>query len=196
MPNALDYTVFKFSEEKRKKIRNELNLNEKKIIGHVGRFNEQKNHDFLIDIFYELHKQEANTHLLLIGKGELEEKIKNKISNLGLDEFVTILPPVPNVNEYYMAMDVFVFPSFFEGMPNVVVEAQATGLPCVISDTITKEANITQNIVYRSINEEILNWTKSIISLFNMPRNDMESIFRKKNYLINNIVEMCNKYFF
>lgn len=196
MPNALDYTVFKFSEEKRKKIRNELNLNEKKIIGHVGRFNEQKNHDFLIDIFYELHKQEANTHLLLIGKGELEEKIKNKISNLGLDEFVTILPPVSNVNEYYMAMDVFVFPSFFEGMPNVVVEAQATGLPCVISDTITKEANITENIVYRSINEEILNWTESIISLFNMPRNDMESIFRKKNYLINNIVEMCYKYFF
>ena len=133
---------------------------------------------------------------MLIGKGELEEKIKNKISNLGLDEFVTILPPVPNVNEYYMAMDVFVFPSFFEGMPNVVVEAQATGLPCVISDTITKEANITENIVYRSINEEILNWTESIISLFNMPRNDMESIFREKNYLINNIVEMCYKYFF
>ena len=152
IPNGLDYNFFKFDNEKRNKTRENLKLSDKHIIGHVGRFNKQKNHNFLIDIFYELRKKDQKAHLLLIGKGELEKEINEKLNNLRLSDCVTIMPPVSNINEYYMAMDILVFPSFFEGMPNVVIEAQASDLPCILSDAITKEANITGKLIYKSIN--------------------------------------------
>ena len=178
--NGLDYNVFKFDIEKRNKIRKKLQLEDKTIIGHVGRFNVQKNHEFLIDIFNEIHKKDNNTHLLLIGKGELEEKIKDKIQLLGLNDFVTIMPPVSNVNEYYMAMDALVFPSLFEGMPNVIIEAQATGLPCVLSDTITKEANISEKLTYLSLKESCIQWANSCINIIKTGRKYSKEAFVKK----------------
>ena len=180
--NGLDYNVFKFDIEKRNKIRKKLQLEDKTIIGHVGRFNVQKNHEFLIDIFNEIHKKDNNTHLLLIGKGELEEKIKDKIQLLGLNDFVTIMPPVSNVNEYYMAMDALVFPSLFEGMPNVIIEAQATGLPCVLSDTITKEANISEKLTYLSLKESCIQWANSCINIIKTGRKYSKEAFVKNGY--------------
>lgn len=196
MPNGLDYSLFKFDQTKREKIRKELHLEDKVIIGHVGRFNKQKNHEFLLDIFNEVHKENDKAHLLLIGKGELESEIKEKIAKLGLSNFATTISPVPNVNEYYMAMDVLVFPSFFEGMPNVVIEAQATDLPCIVSDTITKEANITGKISYMSINESAENWSANALKKCDIKRGDNKEIYLKKGYIINENIDSYIKILF
>lgn len=187
--NGLDYNWFKFDIEKRNKIRKELQLEDKTVIGHVGRFNIQKNHEFLIDIFNEIHKKDNNTHLILIGKGELEEKIKDKIQLLGLNDFVTIMPPVSNVNEYYMAMDALVFPSLFEGMPNVIIEAQATGLECYVSDTITKESNITENIKYIELNKSAKEWANQILQKKNIQRKGCKQAYIQKKYMIEQVCE-------
>lgn len=189
MPNGLDYTLFKFDQNKRDKIRKELNLQDKFIVGHIGRFNKQKNHEFLLDIFCEVHKKNDKAHLLLIGKGELENDIKEKITRLNLNDFVTIISPVPNVNEYYMAMDVLVFPSLFEGMPNVVIEAQAADLPCVVSDTITKEANITRKVSYMSINESAEKWSECALKKCDIKREDNEDIYIEKGYVIDKNID-------
>lgn len=196
MPNGLDYNLFKFDQSKREKIRKKLNLEDKFIVGHVGRLNKQKNHDFLLDVFCELNKKNDNAHLLLIGKGELENEIKEKITKLNLNNFVTIIPPVSNVNEYYMAMDVFVFPSFFEGMPNVVIEAQATDLPCIISDTITREANITEKVVYMSIKESAAKWADEILDMNLLQRNDIRDIYSNKGYIINDAINSYVEHLF
>lgn len=187
--NGLDYKLFEFNEETRNEIRKKLHLENKMIIGHVGRFNAQKNHEFLIDIFNEIHKVNDRAHLLMIGKGELEEKIKNKIQMLELNDYVTIIPPISNVNEYYMAMDVLVFPSFFEGMPNVIIEAQATGLECYISDTITKEANITENIKYIELNKSAKEWANQILQKKNIQRKGCKQAYIQKKYMIEQVCE-------
>ena len=196
MPNGLDYNLFEFDEIKREKIRKELGLEDKHIIGHVGRFNQQKNHSFLIDIFNEIHKKDNNAHLLLIGKGELENEIRDKIQRLELDKFVTINAPVANINEYYMAMDVLVFPSFFEGMPNVVIEAQATDLPCVLSDTVTKEANLTGNLIYKSINESAEQWAECAIESIKTIRNSNREIYGANGYIVKDMIEKYESYLF
>lgn len=187
--NGLDYNWFKFDIEKRNKIRKELQLEDKTVIGHVGRFNIQKNHEFLIDIFNEIHKKDNNTHLILIGKGELEEKIKDKIQLLGLNDFVTIMPPVSNVNEYYMAMDVLVFPSLFEGMPNVIIEAQATGLECFVSSTITREANITGFVRYIELDKTSKEWAEHILQKRDIQRKECEKAFIQNKYMIEQVTE-------
>lgn len=187
--NGLDYKLFEFNEETRNEIRKKLHLENKMIIGHVGRFNAQKNHEFLIDIFNEIHKVNDRAHLLMIGKGELEEKIKNKIQMLELNDYVTIIPPISNVNEYYMAMDVLVFPSFFEGMPNVIIEAQATGLECYVSDTITKEANITENIKNIELNKSAKEWANQILQKKNIQRKGCKQAYIQKKYMIEQVCE-------
>lgn len=196
MPNGLDYSLFKFDQTKRDKIRKELQLEDKFIVGHVGRFNKQKNHAFLLDVFCELHRKNDKAHLLLIGKGELENEIKEKITRLNLNDFVTIISPVSNVNEYYMAMDVLVFPSFFEGMPNVVIEAQATDLPCIVSDTITKEANITGKVSYMSIDESVEKWVSCVKGTKKHLRNSNEEIFKKNKYDIKSNIAFYEKQLF
>lgn len=196
MPNGLDYSLFEFDEIKREKIRKELGLENKHIVGHVGRFNQQKNHKFLIDIFNEIHKKDNNAHLLLIGKGELENEIRDKIERLELDKFVTIIAPVANINEYYMAMDVFVFPSFFEGMPNVIIEAQATGLPCVLSDAITKEANISERLTYISLKTDCMQWADCCIKKIESGREYSKEAFVRKRYDISKNIDFYQKKLF
>lgn len=196
MPNGLDYNLFEFNEIKREKIRKELGLENKHIIGHVGRLNQQKNHKFLIDIFNEIHKRDNEAHLLLIGKGELENEIRDKIERLELDKFVTIIAPVANINEYYMAMDVFVFPSFFEGMPNVIIEAQAAGLPCVLSDVITKEANISERLTYISLKTDCMQWADCCIKKIESGREYSKEAFIRKGYDISKNIDFYQKKLF
>jgi len=161
--NAIAVDDFVFNQERRDKICKEFKIEDEFVIGHVGRFNNQKNHSFLIDIFSYVVKKHEKSVLLLVGKGELENAIKNKIKHLGLEDKVIFTGVRSDVSDIMMAMDVFVFPSFFEGMPNTVIEAQATGLYCVISDTITKEAKITELVEYISINDDARVWADSVL---------------------------------
>lgn len=162
--NAIDLDKFKYDEEKRKEKRKELNIEDSTfVIGHVGRFVEQKNHRFLIDIFNEVHKQKENSILLLAGQGPLMEEMKEKVRNLGLEKNVEFLGQRSDINELYQAFDVFCLPSLYEGLPVVGVEAQATGLLCMLSDDMTKETKILQSTQFLSLNQKASEWAKIIL---------------------------------
>lgn len=194
--NGLNYDEFRFDLEKRRKIRKELNIEDKKVYGHVGRFNIQKNHMFLLDVFKNIYEKDKNSVLILIGEGELEQDILNKVKEFNLSSHVLLLGTKKNVNEYLMAMDLFIFPSFFEGMPNVVIEAQATGLPCIVSDSITKEANITGIVKYVGLNNDAKYWADFIADNFKFDRKDYYKEFVEKKYCINDVCDIACKVFF
>jgi glycosyltransferase involved in cell wall biosynthesis len=181
--NAIAIDDFIFNQEIRDKIRKDFNIDDKFVVGHIGRFNFQKNHSFLIDIFSEIIKKHANSVLILIGKGELEDEIKNKIKSLALADKVIFTGVRSDIPDLLMAMDVFIFPSFFEGMPNTVIEAQATSLPCIVSDTITKESNITGLISYLPLDDHPKKWAEqAYIFMNNYKRINTKEIFIKKGY--------------
>lgn len=162
IPNAIDTKRFCFNPGVREKMRHELGLTDKFVIGHVGRFGFMKNHAYLIEVFHELCKMRDDAALVLIGKGELESEIRKKVQDLGLSEKVHFLGTRSNVEDYYQAFDYFVFPSTFEGLPGSVAEAQAAGLHCLVSDKVTREAALTDLAVYRSIEEPAGRWAEEI----------------------------------
>lgn len=139
--NAIDLEKFRYDKSLRDIVRKELCLENKKVIGHVGRFCYQKNHSLLIDIFFTFLK-EQDAILMLIGEGELQESIKQKVKNLGIENNVIFLGKKKDIYRYYQAMDLFLLPSRYEGLPVVAIEAQASGLPCIISSNITLETKI------------------------------------------------------
>ena len=146
IPNAIDIEKFKFDEIKRKEIRKNYNINDNDfVIGHVGRFVKQKNHKFLIKLFYEVKKERPYSKLLLIGDGPLRSKIETMVNKLNLQDSVIFCGVQEHTEWYYNAMDCFVLPSLYEGLPVVGVEAQANGLPCFFSKNMTREVMILQN---------------------------------------------------
>lgn len=186
--NAVDLSVFNYSEEMRKRIRQELGVQESAtLIGHVGRFSNQKNHKFLLDVFFEIQKKDEDAILLLVGKGELEEQIKAQAKELNILDKIIFTGVRSDVPSLLSAMDVFVFPSFYEGMPNTVIEAQATGLPCVIADTITREADITGLVKYLSLEISPEKWADEVFCAKNSARMDVSSIFVEKKYDIQSV---------
>lgn len=175
--NGLDYNMFKFNEEFRKSIRKELNIKPATtVIGHVGRFNFQKNHKFLIDIFEKYQKINNDSVLLLVGIGELENEIKKYVNIKNITSKVIFLGLRKDTYKIYSALDYFIFPSLFEGMPNTVIEAQANGLPCIISDTISKDVKILNSLRFISLDKSPDFWA-----------NNIEKTCREKN--VKNIIE-------
>ena len=140
--NAVDIEQFRYHPQKRIAIRKRYGLEDHLVVGHVGRFIYEKNHELLIDIFHQFHKQHPDSILILLGNGEEEEKIKRKVREMKLNANVKFLGVQENVNEWMQAMDIFLLPSRCEGLPVVVVEAQVSGLPCVISEPITDEVMV------------------------------------------------------
>lgn len=162
--NAIDLNSFSYNEQVRKKVRNELSLSENTlVIGHIGRFNKVKNQLFLLDIFNEISQKRADSELILIGKGEDEEKIRKKIYKLGLNQKVLVMVDRDDVDKLYQALDIFVMPSLFEGLPVVGVEAQANGLPCIFSDHISNEVILTSNAKSYCLNKSAEDWAMQIM---------------------------------
>lgn len=162
--NAIDVDKFKYDEKLRKMKRKELGIKDDTlVIGHVGRFVEQKNHEFLIDIFNEVHKKEKNAILLLVGQGPLEDKIKEKVKSYGLDKNVKFLGQRNDVSELYQVFDVFLLPSLYEGLPVVGVEAQASGLLCVFSSAMTKETKVLNSTLFLDLSLSSLEWANHIM---------------------------------
>lgn len=183
LKNAIEVEKYSFDQDKRNSIRRQLGLDSNFVIGHVGRFAYQKNHEFLITLFKRIFHRNNQARLLLIGQGELEEKIRKQIKELGLEEAVMFLGWREDVNDLMQAMDLFVLPSRFEGLPVVAVEAQAAGLPCVLSDTITKEVLITENIKMLSCNLDI--WEMEIVRIMHgLERKKMDREITKAGYNI------------
>lgn len=162
--NAIDTTRFTFRQEARDNQRKLHNLEDCFVIGHVGRFNVQKNHTRLLDIFAEVLKTVPEARLALIGTGELEDSVKEKAKTLGIQDKVLFLGQMGDVSEWYMAMDCFVLPSLFEGLPVVGIEAQATGLPCVFSDHVTDEVLLSPGARRVALDADNAEWAKTIIS--------------------------------
>ena len=162
--NAIDLEKFKYNEYVRKEKRKELNINDDTlVIGHVGRFVEQKNHRFLIDIFNEVYKQNEKSILLLVGQGPLMEEMKRKIEELGLEDSVKFLGQRNDIDELYQAFDVFCLPSLYEGLPVVGVEAQATGLLCIFSDDMTKETKVLESTIFLTLEQSAKEWAYEIV---------------------------------
>ena len=160
--NAIDLDKFKFDREKREKIIKELGLENCFVIGHVGRFMKQKNHEFLIDIFDEILKRRENAKLLLIGDGKLRSQIEKKVKDLGISNKVIFLGNRNDVADLYNAMDVFVFPSLYEGLGMVTIEAQVNSLHTIVSTEIPIEAKISEYIKFISLHQPLKDWCNEI----------------------------------
>lgn len=165
--NAIDTSKFLFNQETRERIRTQLDIQNKFVIGHVGRFNDQKNHDFIIDIFNSVKKLKKDAILLLIGDGNLKKEIQEKVNKLGLSSSVYFLGLRNDTNELLQAMDLFLMPSKFEGLPVTLIEAQASGLRCVVSTEITREVDITGLINFIDLEKSVEEWVHEIIQFDN-----------------------------
>lgn len=194
--NAIDLGDFSYNPDLRKTVRDELGLKATDfVIGHVGRYCYQKNHDFLIDIFKRVHDKNKNAVLLLIGSGELVDEVNEKIQSLGLTDCVKSLGIRNDVNRIYQAMDVFALPSRYEGLPVVGVEAQACGLPCVLSDAMTKETQMLDSTVMLSLDKSADEWADAILSYENFDRYDTSQEMREHGFDIAEEGKKLSKYY-
>ena len=195
--NAIDLDKFKYNEALRKKKRKELGIKDDTlVIGHIGRFVAQKNHDYLIDIFNEIHKKNNNSTLLLAGQGPLMEDIKNKVKELNLDDSVKFLGQRNDANELYQAFDVFLLPSLYEGLPVVGVEAQAAGLLCYLSDDMTKETKVLDITKFMSLNNTPEEWANNILDdVKKYKRIDTSKEMTAKNFNIKEEAKKLEEYY-
>lgn len=162
VPNAIDMHRFFFNPQIREQVRRELHLEGKKVVGNIGRVEKPKNQSFLLDILYEMVKTDDSVRLLLVGDGRLLEQMKKKVHRLKLDDFVVFTGMRDDVDRIYQAMDVFVFPSLWEGLPVSVVEAQASGLYCFVSNRITTDVKLTKRIKYIALERGTSDWAELI----------------------------------
>ena len=192
--NAIDTKRYIYNEEKSLEMKEKLGVTDKFVIGHVGRFRLQKNHSFIIDIFKEVCKKEPNSTLLLVGDGPLEEEIKKKVDDLGLLDKVKFLGARDDVNDLMQAMDVFMLPSLYEGFGIVLIEAQASGLKCVISDSIPTDAIITKKVKRLSLDDDISIWAKEILSNKSERKEGTKDIEKSKYDITSNAKWLENFY--
>ncbi len=193
--NAIELERFTYNETIRNEVRRELHLENNYVIGHVGRFCDQKNHVFLIDVFEQIVKMDSSARLLLVGIGELEEKIKEKVNELSLCDKVIFLGARNDVDKLYQAMDVFVLPSIYEGLPVVGVEAQASGLPCVFSDAMTKETNICPSTEMLSLEQSSEIWAEKILDKKKNERTNTIDLMREAGFDIVHEAKVLEKYY-
>ena len=173
--NGINTEKFAYSSVKRKEIRRLLQIDDETIIaGHVGFFNTQKNQVFLLDIIHKLYNINPNVKFVLIGDGPDRDMVYNKIKNLGLEKIIICTGLVHNVEDYLSAMDLIIMPSLYEGLPVALIEEQASGLQCFISDTITREVDKTGNIVFIPLSQSSEEWARKINSLY---RKDIDRDF-------------------
>lgn len=164
LKNGIQTFNFSYSEKMRRDKRHELGLPENAIVfGHVGRFSEQKNHRFLIDVFSNIHAKMHNAYLLLIGRGELEDKVRAKVHSCGLDDHVFFLGVREDIPALMMSMDCFIFPSVWEGFGMVAIEAQASGLPCLLSSALPKEVFVLDSSKSLSLGDGCEKWANVAI---------------------------------
>lgn len=163
--NGVSMEKFSFENDSRIEMRKTLGLDNKFIVGHLGNFVYPKNHEFIIQLFKKIKEQNPESILMLVGDGDLREKIEKNVAELGLRESVIFTGTRKEVQKYLWAMDVFVFPSHYEGFPVTLVEAQASGLPCVVSTNITRQVSITNDIYFMDLKSGIEAWANKIIEL-------------------------------
>lgn len=190
--NAIDLDRFRYDSEVRNKKRIELNIkSDTLVVGHIGRFVEQKNHRFLIDIFNEINKKNNNSLLILAGQGPLMNEIKEKVKKLNLEDNVLFLGQRNDANELYQVFDLFLLPSLYEGLPVVGVEAQASGNLCFLSNDMTKETKVLDSTIFMSLSDSPSRWADKIFeSLNKFKKHDTKEEVSKYGF---NIKQEANK---
>lgn len=180
--NALDLNAYTFSPEIRSATRSELGIEpDALVVGHVGRFAPQKNHGFLIEVFAELLKARPDARLVLVGQGELEGEVRGKAEVFGVLDSIVFTGVRPDVPALLSAFDALALPSLYEGMPNVVIEAQAAGLACVVSDTVTRQADVTGLVEYLPIDDTTA-WANALESAATVERLDTRTAMTAAGY--------------
>lgn len=165
--NGIDIEKYRYNEVNRNHIRKTLGLDGLKVVGHVGAFLPVKNHKFIVDVIEKAYEMDSSIRCVFIGQGGLFEDIKNLVVLKKLDDVILFLGIQNNVHEWLSAMDIFIMPSLYEGLPVSLIEVQANGLPAIISDTITDYVKLQKNIYYKSLSEGALEWAKEIIQISN-----------------------------
>lgn len=193
--NAISAEKFIYDEEVRHHKRKEFKLEGKFVIGNVARFHPQKNHTFLIDVFKKVHEKNKNAVLMLVGQGELEQEIRKKVADLDLTDSVVFTGVRSDIPDLLQAMDVFVFPSLFEGLGIVAVEAQAAGLKCIIADTIPKEAYVTDLIDSLSLQESVDTWAEKVIDSYPYERRNTFKEIYDSGYEIKETSKWLEKFY-
>lgn len=177
IPNGRNLKKYEYDSKKRIEYRNKLGIpSDTLVIGHVGRFNRQKNQEYLVHVFGEVYKKKRNSYLVLIGTGEKVGEIKNLVKELELENNVIFTGVIENVSDYLSAFDIMLLPSLYEGLPLVVIEWQIAGLPCIVSDTVTKECAITSLVKFESVKKEPEVWANEVVNLILQDRNDSKEI--------------------
>jgi len=197
LKNAINLDKYLFDNVKRNELRKVMNLENKLVIGHVGSFTDPKNHKFLINLFYEVQKRKE-AELILIGDGNLRESMEMYIKKLNLEKKVRIIGEVSNVNDYLNAMDIFVFPSFFEGLGLSVIEAQSNGLKCLISNGIPNEVVVTDLVTKLSLEESVEIWVKKLLIVateLKYDRQKYSEIVSSKGYDILEVSSILEKFY-
>ncbi|MCR4904150.1 MAG: glycosyltransferase family 1 protein [Butyrivibrio sp.] len=194
IPNAINVERYSYNEEVRNKIRNDLDIQDAFVIGHVGRFHYAKNHEFMIKVFKTLLDklsgvERGRYRLMLLGEGELMDASKAQVKELGIEENVMFMNNKSNIYDYYQVMDYFLFPSRYEGLPGTVVEAQAAGLKCLISDTITRDVDVTDLVERMSIEELPEKWADRIYEDIIHPGDIASDRKKSSTKLLNQIKE-------
>ncbi|MEH7096688.1 glycosyltransferase family 1 protein [Neobacillus vireti] len=185
LKNGIEFEKFTFSEEARESIRKELNIENKFVIGHVGRFNRQKNHIFLMKILNEINNLNNECILILVGDGPLRAEVEKQVNELKLAAKVMFLGERSDINHLLQGFDIFVFPSLHEGLPVSLIEAQAAGLPCFISDVISDEVDLGANLIrFESLETGPGSWAQKLLTFSKIAirNNDVATFIKNKGY--------------
>lgn len=186
--NGIDTREFKFSESTRKSIRKKLGIPQDSIVlGHIGQLYSVKNQSFVIDVFNALYCKHKNSYLLIIGDGTDREMLEEKVKVLGLTDNVLFLGLRNDADKLYQAMDCFVFPSLHEGFPLTLIEAQASKLSCLVSDTVTKDTKLNENVKFKSIKEPAADWAEEVEKLISFDRESIDNSAVIENFDIKNV---------
>ncbi len=188
--NGIDISDFSYSEERREEIRKRLSLSGKLVIGHVGKFSRRKNHDFILEIFNEIHKKRPDSVLLLVGTGTLMARIQQHAATLGILDAVMFMGAQNNINDYYQAMDAFLMPSILEDLPVAAIEAQSSGLPVFVSDTIDHHLEVTDTVKWLSLQQPPEIWADMILNTCDcFERKNQDEVMRAAGYDIEQIAK-------
>ena len=194
LKNGIDLGELSFDQSKREEIEKRLSLSGKFVVGHVGKFSRRKNHDFLLEVFKVIHERQPNSVLMLVGTGPLMAEIQQKAHRLGIFDSVMFMGAQNNINEYYSAMDAFVLPSLAEDLPVAAIEAQASGLPLFVSDTIDSELEITDNVKWLSLQQPAEIWADMILNTCEcFERTNQDEALKKAGYDIKETAEQLKE---
>lgn len=193
--NAVDASAYAYDRNVSVEVKRELGITGRFVIGHVGRFSAVKNHEFLIDVFREVHRNDPKALLLLVGKGETEPVIREKVKKLGLTDDVLFLGLRSDVDMLMQAMDIFVLPSLYEGLPVTLIEAQAAGLPVIAASSITDESDITGLVAFVSLDESVERWALEILSRKLQGRRNRGLEIQQKGYDVRKVSQELQDFY-